>query len=165
VDDALGVLDDIDVHPVGVGIDAPMWWSSGPSSDRLADQWLRKRYKLSGGRVQTANSLRGAALVQGALFLERVRQRFPQVLATEVHPKVLLIALGGGWGAFCRRFGLRSTDGVVNEHERDAVIAAVAAREGFERRWTKDLSAERTKSEQDPSTYWLAPVQYFWPES
>lgn len=44
--------------PAGVGIDAPMWWSSGLSGDRLADQWIRSQYGLSGGNVQTANSLR-----------------------------------------------------------------------------------------------------------
>ena len=50
-------------------------------------------------------------------------------------------------------------------HERDAVIAAVAAREGFEKRWCNDLSLNRCTTEQDPSHYWLAPVQYFWPEA
>src|SRR5437016_9882581 len=60
--------------PAGVGIDSPLWWSSGRSGDRAADQWLRKKYGLSGGQVQTANSLRGAALVQGAMFAYRIRQ-------------------------------------------------------------------------------------------
>jgi predicted nuclease with RNAse H fold len=165
VDDALDILGKVGAKPTGVGIDAPMWWSSGPSSDRMADQWLRRRYKLSGGQVQAANSLRGAALVQGALFLDSMRRRFPGVWATEVHPKALLAALGRpSWPDFCRRFELDTRD-CATEHERDAVIAAVAAREGFESRWTHDLSAQRSESEQDPATYWLAPVRYFWPES
>lgn len=154
-------------QPAGVGIDAPLWWSSGPSSDRRADQWLRTTHKLSGGQVQTANSLRGAALVQGAMFLHRVRRRFPQIRATEAHPKALLVALGNPtWPAFCRRFGLVAATalGDAREDERDAVIAAVAAREGFENRWTRDLSRDRHASELDPSHYWLAPVRYFWPE-
>jgi hypothetical protein len=49
------------------------------------------------------------------------------------------------------------------EHERDAFLAAVAAREGFQGRWTNDLARTRAASEQDPSTYWLAPIYYFWP--
>ncbi len=32
--------------PKGVGVDAPLWWSSGPSGDRKVDQWIRKRYKI-----------------------------------------------------------------------------------------------------------------------
>jgi predicted nuclease with RNAse H fold len=164
-DEALATLEEAGVEAIGVGIDAPMWWSSGPSSDRVADQWLRKTYKLSGGQVQAANSLRGAALVQGALFLEGVRRRFRDVPATEAHPKALLAALGNPtWSDFCQRFEL-CTPECPTEHQRDAMIAAVAAREGFENRWMRDLSAMRSKSEQDPSSYWLAPVRYFWPES
>ena len=149
--------------PSGVGVDAPLWWSSGRSSDRQADRWLRTRYHLSGGQVQTANSLRGAALVQGAMFVHRLRQSFPGVNVTEAHPKAVLVALGmEDWSSFSHRFSV--TPGSKNEHERDAVISAVAAREGFERRWLNDLSTSRDVSEQDPSSYWLAPIHYFWPE-
>ena len=49
-----------------------------------------------------------------------------------------------------------------SEDERDALISAVAAREGFEQNWV-DLSTERNHDEQDPSQYWLKPVRYFWP--
>jgi hypothetical protein len=80
-------------RPAGIGIDAPMWWSSGPSGDRLADQWIRKRHKIHAGTVQAANSLRGAALVQGVLFAERARQLFPAVPITESHPKAVQRAL------------------------------------------------------------------------
>jgi predicted nuclease with RNAse H fold len=148
-------------RPPGIGIDAPMWWSSGRSGDRRADQWIRTQYKISSGTVQTANSLRGAALVQGVLFAESARQKFPGVPITEAHPKALLLALGLGWSEFCSRFSIKGI--AENEHRRDAVVSAVAAREGFEGRWPLDLSRERFGSEQDPSTYWLAPMKYFWP--
>lgn len=166
-DDAAGIVaQEVAMTPAGVGIDAPMWWSSGPSSDRRADQWLRKRYGLSGGRVQTSNSLRGAALVQGAMFLHLLREQFPGLPATEVHPKALLTAFGDpSWAVFCDRYRLAASDVVGKEHERDAVVGAVAAREGFEGRWRHDLSLDRSTSEQDPSCYWLAPVHYFWPET
>lgn len=149
--------------PSGVGIDAPLWWSSGPSGDRQADRWLRTTYGLSGGQVQTVNSLRGAALVQAAMFIHRLREYYPGVPVTESHPKVLLKVLAqGDWSLFAGRFGLNPA--VANENERDALIAAVSAREGFEKRWTHDLSIERLPCEQDPHSYWLAPVHYFWPE-
>jgi len=153
----------LQLNPAGVGVDAPLWWSSGHSSDRRADRWLRTRYHLPGGRVQAANSLRGAALVQGVMFVYRARQRFPEVNVTETHPKALLTALGlNDWNSFCSRFSVMAE--IENVHERDAVISAVAAREGFERRWLNDLSVSRDESEQDPSGYWLAPIHYFWPE-
>jgi predicted nuclease with RNAse H fold len=149
--------------PAGLGVDAPLWWSSGHSSDRQADQWLRTKYGFSGGQVQTANSLRGAALVQGAMFVQRMREHFPGVGVTETHPKAVRKALRSkSWGAFVRRFAV--TVEIRDEHERDAITSAVAAREGFEGRWLNDLGRTRHPSEQDPSTFWLAPIHYFWPE-
>ncbi len=131
----------IDVEPAGVGIDAPMWWSAGTSGDRQADQWIRSEYSISGGTVQAANSLRGAALIQGALFAESLRQRYPGVRITEAHPKAVLLALQCSAADFFARFGFNITIG--NEHERDALIAAIAAREGFSGRWSRDLVLER----------------------
>jgi predicted nuclease with RNAse H fold len=154
----------LDRTPAGVGVDAPLWWSSGRSSDRLADQWLRKRYGLSGGEVQTANSLQGAALVQAAMFIQRIRETYPAVPVTESHPKALLKVLTkGDWKVFAGRFGLKVVP--ANDNERDALIAAISAREGFEKRWPHDLIIKRLPSEQDPNSYWLAPVHYFWPEA
>lgn len=153
----------LDRMPAGVGVDAPLWWSSGRSGDRSADQWLRQRYGLPGGEVQAANSLRGAALTQGAMFVQRMREIYPAVPVTESHPKALLKALTqGNWKAFAGRFGLNTA--ISNDHERDALIAAVSAREGFQGRWPHDLSIKRLPAEQDPSSYWLAPIHYFWPE-
>jgi predicted nuclease with RNAse H fold len=151
--------------PAGVGIDSPLWWSSGRSADRTADQWLRKKYGLSGGQVQTANSLRGAALVQGAMFAYRIRQCFPTVGVTETHPKAVLKALKAStWTVFAERFAVAARLTANRQHERDAIVSAVAAREGFEGRWRRDLSATRGGAELDPSTFWLAPIHYFWPE-
>ena len=66
------------------------------------------------------------------------------------------------WELFSNRFGLKIIN--VKDHERDALIAAISAREGFQERWLHDLSIKRLPSEQDPYSYWLAPVHYFWPE-
>jgi predicted nuclease with RNAse H fold len=146
--------------PLGVGVDAPLWWSSGRSSEREVDRWIRSTYKIHPGTVQTANSLRGAALVQGVMFVSRLREKFPGVRVTEAHPKAVAIALGG-WGCpALAGLGLNLMD---NEHQRDAHLAAIAAREGYEGRW-RDISLARYDSEQDPKHYWLAPVEYFWPE-
>ena len=161
---AIAFLRDALARPAsGVGVDAPLWWSSGRSSDRHADQWLRKRYSLTGGRVQAANSLRGAALVQAAMFVHGVRELFPDVPVTEAHPKVLLKAVArDSWRAFSRKYQIHASAPV--EHVRDAMIAAVAAREGVSGRWSNDLALERLPDEQDPFTYWLRPVHYYWPE-
>lgn len=147
----------------GAGVDAPLWWSSGRSSDRVADQWLRRTYGLASGTVQTVNSLRGAALAQGMMFVQRVRERFGNLPVTEAHPKALTKALKlETWSAVCSRFGLRCE--LEDLHQQDAVLAAIAAREGFGGRWNHDLSQQRSEDEQDPHGHWLAPVHYFWPE-
>lgn len=87
----------------------------------------------------------------------RIRQEFGDVRITESHPKALLKV-----PAFTEKFGTFGDS--KNEHERDALIAAVCAREGFRERWTADLAKRRYDSEQDPKSYWLAPMHYFWPE-
>lgn len=159
------VVKRVDSAPSGIGVDAPLWWSSGRSGDRQADQWLRTRYSLPGGQVQAANSLRGAALVQGAMFVQRMRERFPDVGVTETHPKAVWKALEMESGnALITHYSVRAEIRDHQEHERDAIISAIAAREGFEGRWLNDLGRTRYPSEQDPSTFWLAPIHYFWPE-
>ncbi len=149
--------------PLGLGIDAPMWWSTRRGGGREADEKIRKGYNIPSGTVQSANSLRGAALVGGAMLAFRVRQEFPGTRITESHPKALLQALKLDGLAFAKRFEVDI--GWNNEHERDASVAAVCAREGFEGRWRTDLALQRHNSEQDPRSYWLAPMYYFWPEA
>ena len=147
----------------GVGIDAPLWWSNGQSSDRMADQRLRKHYKLVKGEIQSANSLRGAALVQGMLLAEGLRKENIDLGVTETHPKVLFKQFfGSDWGGFCSSQAFRFTPS--NEHELDAAISAYAAREGFLGHWSHDLALKRNPGEQDPSQHWLSPVHYFWPQ-
>ena len=153
------VANRLDRSPAGVGVDAPLWWSSGLSGDRQVDRWLRRTYGFSGGQVQTVNSLRGAAVVQGLMFVARIRELFPLVPVTETHPKALLAVSAVRWKL------MQCCDTLPpEEHERDAVISAIAAREGFEGRWSRDLSIDRYPSEQNPGSYWLAPVHYFWPD-
>ena len=150
-------------EPLGLGIDAPMWWSASRGGGRKVDERLRKRYGIPSGTVQSANSLRGAALVGGALLALRVREKFPSTRITESHPKALLFARELDETSFAARFEIPKA--WSNEHERDAAISAVCAREGFERRWLTNLAEERDSFEQDPQGYWLKPVFYFWPEA
>ena len=150
-------------EPLGVGIDAPMWWSAGPGGGRKVDARLRKGYRIRSGTVQSGNSLQGAALIGGMLLASRIREVFPGVRITESHPKALLIAMNLDEARLAERFGISKA--WRNEHERDATIAAICAREGFEGRWRTDLAENRDHLEQDPTRYWLAPMRYYWYES
>jgi hypothetical protein len=97
------------------------------------------------------------------MFVARMREHYPAIPITESHPKALLKACCSGiWNSFAERFRIRCE--AAGEHGRDAVIGAVAAREGFTGRWPNDLSEYRLAGEQDPKSYWLAPVSYYWPE-
>jgi predicted nuclease with RNAse H fold len=150
--------------PAGIGVDAPLWWSSGRSGLRKADQWIRDKYGLHPRHVQAVNSLWGSVLAQGMMFVARMREVFPDVKVTETHPKAVLAALGEDpWRAHFNAIPTSLTLDGKPDHERDAVISAIAAREGFEGRWTKDLVDDRYPSEQNPSAHWLAPIHYFWP--
>jgi hypothetical protein len=95
------------------------------------------------------------------MFVVRLRYLFGPVPVTESHPKALLLAMDLDGEGFAGRYSV-IPDG-TSEHERDALISAVAAREGFCDRWTLDLTKERNANEQDPDEFWLAPIRYFWP--
>jgi len=161
--EAVDVFLGCDCNPVAIGVDAPLWWSAGPGGGRRADKWLRETYRIASGTVQSVNSLRGAALAQGALIVELLRQHFPDLGVTESHPKALLKALGcEDYRELFQTWGIQAEG--LNEHERDAVICAVCARQGFSGHWSKDLAADRGEHEQDTDSYWLAPVHYWWPD-
>lgn len=98
-----------------------------------------------------------------SLLASMVRARFPDAPITESHPKALLRARGLDEAVVARQFGIPQV--WRDDHQRDAAIAAVCAREGFEGRWRIDLAEERDGVEQDPRDYWLAPMHYFWFEA
>ena len=145
--------------PRGMGIDAPLWWSTRSGGGRKVDEDLRRKYKIPPGTVQSANSLRGSVLIGGVMLVHRVRERFPDTGVTESHPKALLKA---GFECLLTNIRYRAN----NEHERDALLAAICAREGFEQRWTSDLAVDRWPEEQNPLSLcsWLGPMHYYWPE-
>lgn len=117
--------------------------------------------------MQSVNSLSGAVVVQGVLLAMRLRSQSPSVPITEAHPKALLKALkldDAPWASIAERFELKGSDpSRRSEHERDALLSAVAAREGMGQRW-RDLSLDpRCTSELDPKQLWFGPVSYWWP--
>jgi hypothetical protein len=101
------------------------------------------------------------------MFAVRVRERHQGLPITEAHPKALLRFLGlsrdlGKWDEVQKGFNLEGSE-PSSEHERDAVFAAVAIREGMKGVWSHDLSLNRDKSELDPKRMWFGEVSYFWP--
>jgi hypothetical protein len=158
------VLQTIDCEPLEVGIDCPLWWITCEGGGRKADRWIRENYGLSGGEVQSVNRLRGAAVVQGILLAMKLREQYPSVRITEAHPKALIKAIKmTGSDVFKLHFELSGQ--LSSEHERDALVAAVAAREGFSNRWDVDLSLKLSQSELDPKNLWFGAVNYWWPNT
>ena len=156
----------LNVSPLGVGIDAPLWWSSGLSGWRHADRWLICQYPKAKKTVMPINSIRGALLVQGFLFAVEMRRRLPKLPVTEAHPKLLLHARQREFGALAQDFGLTVDPQIMredNDDRRDAILAALAAREGFSGNWARDLAGlPSMDGEQIPSGRQLTPVNYWW---
>ena len=154
------------ITPLGVGVDAPLWWSSGPSGARKADQWLRDQYPPARNSVMFVNSIFGGVLIQGFLFAAELRQRFPNLRVTEAHPKLLLHARGQEFKTVAQDFRLKVDPQTVheeNDDRRDAILAALAAREGFGGRWKRDLAClPPILGEQGSTDRSLAPVHYWW---
>lgn len=163
---AVGWVADLNVAVRGVGVDAPLWWSSGESGARHADRWLREGYPEARNSVMLINSIFGGVLIQGFLFAAELRQRFPDLPVTEAHPKLLMHARKQEFEELAGDFGLMVKSKLVhetNDDRRDAVIAALAAREGFSGNWTHDLADLRPLcGEQAAPDRALSPVSYWW---
>lgn len=115
--------------PVGVGIDAPLFWVA--TGDRNADVRVRKLVKAAGGHSSTVahvNSLRGACLVQGVLAAQIAALKWPSAVITEAHPKALYCIDHAAQEFITRNFPDAPTD-----HERDAALAAFSAWAAVER--------------------------------
>ena len=112
------------------------------------------------------NSIFGGVLIQGFLFAAELRQRFPKLPVTEAHPKLLLHARRQEFGTLAQEFGLKVDPQIVdedNDDRRDAILAALAAREGFSGNWPRDLAyLPPLTGEQIPSSRHLVPVNYWW---
>jgi predicted nuclease with RNAse H fold len=149
-------------QPKAVGIDCPLWWTSAEGGSRRADNLLRHPpFCVPSGTVQSVNSLRGAVIAQGLLLAVRLRKIDPRIKICETHPKALLFVLKllkSPWPRIARCFGLHGDE--PGNHERDALLGAVAAREGFSHRWTIDFAKERDEGEFDVT---MEPVNYWWP--
>ena len=104
--------------------------------------------------------------MQGIMLAMRVREKHPGLPITETHPKALLLALKLGEHPprphSSRRPFVFLGDEPADEHRRDALLSAVAAREGEQERW-RDLSVVRCHDELDPKQLWFGPVKYWWP--
>jgi predicted nuclease with RNAse H fold len=121
-----------------VGIDAPLFWN--PAGDRRADQMVRKAIMQLGSpsaTVNSVNSLQGACLIQGILVAMMCQQKTAKgIPITEAHPKALLWLVGK---ATCNcppvdiamsdlnEYVVGSRVQGASDHERDAVLGAVAA--------------------------------------
>ena len=160
-----------DARVIAAGVDAPMFW--GRAGNRSVDVSIRKAVGACGhpnaaGTVQQVNSLWGACLAQGILLGNFLHEAFPGAEITEAHPKALLWLLGVATptrpanGVALSE--LRQLGGVagtnVSEHERDAVIAALAAWSMCRREpgW-RDLFGE----EPNPVLLLGTPVSYWMP--
>lgn len=136
----------------GAGIDAPLYWSR--SGSRSSDVTVRAAIKRAGakhaaGKVQDVNSLRGACLIQGMLAALELRERYPDLLITEAHPKALLWLYPPA----------KLVEG-RSEHERDALLAALAASVAVK---PKDGWQDLLETERSPYSPVSQPLHYFMP--
>lgn len=159
--------------PLGCGIDTLTAWATGKSGMRPADSYLRDQYLAVRLSVVPPNSLYGSMALGGAAVALPLLERWPDLVVSETHPKVLYYALSGkkyDWeedrsgmtdllsaGLGCRLPHLRT------DHEWDALISAYAVGQGLAGRWTKDLLKLPTRL--GSRLVWpLAKTRYFWPD-
>ena len=141
--------------PIGVGIDAPLYWSY--DGERQYDREIRRAVSKAGAHSATVghiNSLRGACLVQGVLAAMALSKHWPEIQITESHPKALL-AIWPDSRKFIKRFSFG------NDHERDAVLGAYAAHAHWQKSpgWVDWFSNEK-----NVFVPWCGRVSYWFPK-
>ena len=153
IGNALSAIPDAGVL-VAAGIDAPLFWSRIGS--RNADVHVRRAIRLAGaphasGTVQDMNSLKGACLAQGLLAAVSLREMYPALPITEAHPKALRWLLPESALIQSR-----------SEHERDALLAAIAA---WAVSWSVPGWQDLFPLEPHPFTPVSPPLHYYMPGS
>ena len=137
---------------LAAGIDAPLFWSK--TGGRTVDDVLRQTLKNNRfpeskvhGTVQTANSLRGACIVQGLLLAKYLSETSWCLTITESHPRVLchllhhmgqqnmikLLTEGladytqGATRCLCGCEEAKKPPASPTDHKRDATLSAISA--------------------------------------
>jgi hypothetical protein len=156
---------------VGIGIDAPLFWSE--SGDRDVDKLVRDAIrqqgaKSPGGTVQTINSLRGACIVQGVMLANLLHRRFPEITITESHPKALLYLLGiANKSIHPNKVSLVDLSEYVDcndvniiDNKRDAILGSITA---FAQRQKRQGWRDLFEEERKPITPFDYSVEYWMP--
>ena len=157
--------------PLGLGVDTLAAWSTGRCGWRPADRWLRDKYRSCRISVKAPNGLRGSMALNGMAVIQALRDRWPNLIVSETHPKVLYYALTGNLYrtvSLAERISqigrwLDLVDVKINsDDEWDAAVSAYAALQGITKAWAIDL--HKLPSTADESI--IMPggkVSYFWP--
>jgi len=166
----------------GLGVDTATAWSGGHAGDRPADLWLRDQYRPVHKSVGAPNSLAGSFAINGIYVIARLRESWPDLWVTEALPKVLLYALSRevykDVGAADHEEWLRRWCGLEDpprlskkkgdDHDRDALLAALAAWRWRTDEWTLDLHEDKEVLDQFPVPKPLHPAGttvYAWPRT
>jgi hypothetical protein len=161
--------------PDAAGIDTLLFWQTTRSGWRGADEYLRDRYPARRNSVLCSNGLYGSMAVQGATLALRLRERWPSLLLTETHPKVLWEHISGGVsyprepaidhpGVQWLTEALEAAIDPRNEHEFDALLSGWAADRACRGMWPLDLVTVAAREQTAPNLSLVDDVHYFWPD-
>jgi hypothetical protein len=155
-----------------LGVDTLTCWGTGNGAWRPADRWLRQHCKAVRHSIMSPNALFGSMCLNGMGVLLAARHRFPKVLITETHPKVLY------WQMSKKKYEYKTSKAAMDrmlagvlgvsvpsatEHEWDAAVSAFAAFNGVVGRWSHDLHDLPTGKGERLITP-CGSTHYFWPE-
>jgi hypothetical protein len=157
--------------PAAAGIDAMLFWETGPSGWRAADKSLKARYSAVEKSIVSSNSAFGAMAVQGMALAMLLRKQWPNIILTETHPKVLYYACTNKkyqWSEtseemqswLLTEMGCKLGAPIDSDDKWDALISAWAAKMGHTRAWTTDLRCLSDKPLEPAGT-----VAYCWPNT
>lgn len=156
--------------PIAAGIDTLLHWATSKSGMRPCDCQLRTRYPAVKNSIMPPNSLFGAMAIGGMALALRLRQKWPELVLNETHPKVLLHALDKRYDPkdsetielaiqwFVSQ-GPYTGPEIKKEHALDAAISAWATQKGVAEGWIDIIG------DGDKLLFPAGKVRYLWPKA
>jgi hypothetical protein len=105
---------------IALGVDTLTCLCTGVGGWRPADRWLREKCKQVRNSVVAPNSLFGSMGLNGMAVLVEAKRKFPGLVITETHPKVLC------WQIFGHKYDYSGRKAVMDEALAGTLDLAVA---------------------------------------
>ena len=157
-------------EPFAAGIDTLLSWPiKNEAGWREVDSYLRQTYPVVANSVISANGLYGSMCLNGMSLAMKLREKWPDIILNETHPKVLYYALANQKYKYDdqmdtwlrKEMKTRERFQVSNDNEWDAAISAWYTLVSIDQEAPRDLADE---FQAENPIHPVGKVHFYWPK-